>query len=55
MASPANDRETLLRQLGIAAGAISRAEQRVADLVDGLATRALTGSRSSPSRSGARR
>ncbi len=40
MASPANDRETLLRQLGIAAGAISRAEQRVADLVDGLATRA---------------
>ena len=38
-ASPAS-RETLLRQLGIAAAAISRAEQRVGELVDGLASRA---------------
>lgn len=40
MAAPPASRETLLRQLGIAAGAVSRAEQRVGELVDGLASRA---------------
>jgi signal transduction histidine kinase len=40
MAAPPRNPGTLLRQLGIAAAAISRAEQRVGDLVDGLASRA---------------
>jgi signal transduction histidine kinase len=34
------DRETFTRQLGIVAGAVGRAEQRVGDLVNGLASRA---------------
>ena len=40
MAAPPGSLDTLLRQLGIAAAAISRAEQRVGELVDGLASRA---------------
>ncbi len=40
MAAAPENRDTLLRQLGIAAAAISRAEQRVGELVDGLASRA---------------
>jgi signal transduction histidine kinase len=38
--APPADRETLARQLTIAADAVTRAEQRVGELVDGLATRA---------------
>jgi signal transduction histidine kinase len=38
--APPADRETLARQLTIAANAVTRAEQRVGELVDGLATRA---------------
>jgi signal transduction histidine kinase len=38
--APPGDRETLARQLTIAADAVTRAEQRVGELVDGLATRA---------------
>ncbi|MDD5562366.1 MAG: HAMP domain-containing sensor histidine kinase [Thermoanaerobaculaceae bacterium] len=40
VAAPPADRETLMRQLGIVAGAVSRAEQRVGELVEGLANRA---------------
>jgi signal transduction histidine kinase len=40
MAAPPAERETLVRQLGIVVGAISRAEQRVGELADGLASRA---------------
>jgi signal transduction histidine kinase len=40
MAAPAPDREGLTRQLGIVATAVTRAEQRVAELVAGLASRA---------------
>lgn len=40
MAAPPASGETLARQLSIAAGAISRAEQRLGELVDGLASRA---------------
>jgi signal transduction histidine kinase len=39
-AAPPPERETLVRQLGIVVGAISRAEQRVSELADGLASRA---------------
>jgi len=38
--APPGDRETLARQLTIAANAVTRAEQRLGELVDGLATRA---------------
>ena len=40
VAAPPAERETLARQLGIVAGAVGRAEQRVGELVDGLASRA---------------
>ncbi len=40
VAAPPAERETLVRQLGIVAGAVGRAEQRVGELVDGLASRA---------------
>ena len=40
VAAPPPERETLVRQLGIVAGAVDRAEQRVGELVDGLASRA---------------
>lgn len=40
VAAPPPERETLVRQLGIVAGAVGRAEQRVGELVDGLASRA---------------
>jgi len=40
IAAPSASPETLARQLSIAAGAISRAEQRLGELVDGLASRA---------------
>ena len=40
LTEPPADRETLARQLTIAANAVARAEQRVGELVDGLTTRA---------------
>jgi len=40
MTAPPPDREGLSRQLGIVAAAVTRAEQRVAELVAGLASRA---------------
>ncbi len=40
MAAPPVNPDTLVRQLSIAAAAVSRAEQRVGELVDGLASRA---------------
>ena len=40
LAAPPPDAETLARRLGIVAAGVSRAEQRVGELVDGLANRA---------------
>ncbi len=40
LSAPASDRDTFTRQLGIVTTAVSRAEQRVAELVAGLASRA---------------
>jgi signal transduction histidine kinase len=40
LSAPASDRDSFTRQLGIVATAVTRAEQRVAELVAGLASRA---------------